>query len=124
MGNLILVMLGGAIGSSARYLFGSAALAALGPGYPWGTLGVNLIGGLAMGLLAGGLLRWGAGEQARLFLGVGVIGGFTTFSAFSLEVTTMIERGAVASALGYVLVSVVGAVAMLFTGLAAVRSLA
>ncbi len=124
MGNLFLVMAGGAIGSGARHLFGRWALAAFGPDYPWGTLGVNLIGGLAMGLLVGSLARSGGSEPARLLLGVGVLGGFTTFSAFSLDAALMVERGALALAAGYVLASVVGAIAALFGGLAIARGVA
>ncbi len=124
MGNLFIVMAGGAIGSGLRYLFGRAATGAFGPGYPWGTLGVNLIGGLAMGLLMGMLARTGGSEPVRLALGVGVLGGFTTFSAFSLDMVTMIERGAVASAMGYTVVSVIGAGAALFVGLQLTRGAA
>ena len=84
--HLLLVMLGGAVGAGARHLFGRASLGLLGPNYPWGTLGVNLIGGFLMGLLAGGLFRLGQNsDQMRMLLGVGVLGGFTTFSAFSLN---------------------------------------
>ena len=76
MPHLLLVMLGGAIGSGARFLFGRMTLAWLGPNYPWGTLGVNLIGGFAMGLLVGSLARIGqGGDQLRLILGVGLLGG-------------------------------------------------
>lgn len=124
MGNLLLVMAGGAVGAGARHLFGRWTLAAFRPDYPWGTLGVNLIGGLAMGLLAGTLARTTAGEPTRLLLGVGVLGGFTTFSAFSLDVATMIERGALVAAGGYVAASVIGSVVALFAGLALVRSIA
>lgn len=122
--SLSLVMLGGALGAAARYLVGQAMLGWLGPNYPWGTLAVNLIGGLAMGVLMGMLARMAAGEQARLFLAVGVLGGFTTFSAFSLELVTMLERGAMLTALGYALASVLGAVLALFAGLAMTRGLA
>jgi len=122
MGNLLLVMAGGAVGAGARHLFGRLTLTALGADYPWGTLGVNLIGGMLMGLLAGTLLRVGAGESARLLLGVGVLGGFTTFSAFSLDVALMIERGAIAAAAGYAAVSVAGSVIALFAGLTIARS--
>lgn len=121
---LFLVMAGGAVGSGARYLVGRAALGWLGADYPYGTLAVNLIGGLAMGLLVGVLARTGGSEPTRLLLGVGVLGGFTTFSSFSLEVVTMAERGALASALGYVLASVIGAVLALFAGLMLVRAVA
>lgn len=124
MGNLFIVMAGGAIGAGLRHLFGRWTLAAFGPGYPWGTLGVNLIGGLAMGLLVGLLARSGGSEQLRLALGVGVLGGFTTFSAFSLDLVTMIERGALASAFGYAVISVVGAALALFAGLQLTRGAA
>lgn len=121
MQGLLLVMAGGAVGAGARHLFGRMTLALFGPGYPWGTLGVNLIGGLAMGLLVGMLARTGAGEAWRLALGVGVLGGFTTFSAFSLDIANMIQRGEAATALGYALASVVGSVVALFGGLMLVR---
>ncbi|KQT26399.1 MULTISPECIES: fluoride efflux transporter FluC [unclassified Sphingomonas] len=124
MGNLFFVMAGGAVGSGLRYLFGRVMLSLSGPGYPWGTLGVNLIGGLAMGLLMGTLARTGGSEPVRLLLGVGVLGGFTTFSAFSLDMVTMIERGQPALALGYVLLSVVGAAVALFAGLTITRGVA
>ncbi len=117
-------MLGGALGAAARYLVGQAITGWLGPNYPWGTLAVNLIGGFAMGVLVGTLARMTSGEQARLFLAVGVLGGFTTFSAFSLELVTMLERGAMLTALGYALASVLGAVLALFAGLAMTRGLA
>jgi CrcB protein len=120
--NLALVMIGGALGAAARHLVGRSALAALGDAYPWGTLGVNLVGSLLMGLLAGVLARGAAGEPTRLLLGVGVLGGFTTFSAFSLELATMVERGALATALGYALLSVIGGVLALFAGLGLARS--
>ncbi len=122
--SLLLVMMGGALGAVARYLVGKALLGWLGPDYPWGTLAVNVLGGLAMGALAGMLGRMTAGDQARLFLAVGVLGGFTTFSAFSLELVTMLERGAMMTAMGYALASVAGAVVALFAGLAMTRGLA
>ena len=122
--HLFLVMLGGALGAGARYGVGRASLAMLGPGYPWGTLTVNLAGGFAMGLLAGLISRFVSGEEWRLLLGVGVLGGFTTFSAFSLEVANMIERGTIGTAALYVAVSVVGSVAALFVGLALARGFA
>lgn len=121
---LLYVMVGGAVGSGARYLTGRAMLSLLRPDYPFGTLAVNLIGGLLMGVLVGVLARNTASETWRLLLGVGVLGGFTTFSAFSLDVVTMIERGAIGVAFGYVLVSVIGSVAALFAGLSAVRAVA
>jgi CrcB protein len=121
---LLLVMTGGAIGAGARHLVGRAMLATFGPNYPFGTLAVNLAGGLLMGLLVGVLARGTFGEGTRLFIGVGVLGGFTTFSAFSLDVVTLIERGAVIPALGYVLASVIGSIIALFAGLSLVRAVA
>lgn len=119
---LFLVMIGGAFGAGARYLTGAAMLRVAGPGWPWGTLAVNLVGGFLMGLLAGWLARHGdGGANARLLLGVGVLGGFTTFSAFSLDVVLMLERGQYWPAAGYVAVSVVGSVAALMAGLSLVR---
>lgn len=115
-------MAGGAIGAGLRFLLGRFTLHQFGPGFPWGTLTVNLAGGLAMGLLAGLLARFGTGGEGwRLFVGVGILGGFTTFSAFSLETANMIERGAIGLAAGYALVSVIGSVLALFAGLWLVR---
>lgn len=120
---LVFVMIGGALGSGARYLTGRAALSLFGPNYPYGTLAVNLTGGLLMGALAGVLARAaGTGEAWRLFVGVGVLGGFTTFSSFSLDVVTMIERGAAGTAFAYALLSVVGSVLALFAGLMMTRT--
>lgn len=120
-----LVMAGGAIGSLARYQFGRLSMRLFGMAWPWGTLGVNIIGGLLMGLFAGWLAaRAQGGEAIRVFFAVGVLGGFTTFSSFSLETMLMIERGEWASALGYVLVSVLVSVAALGLGLGLVRALA
>jgi len=122
MPHLLLVMAGGAIGAGLRFLVGRFTLHQFGPGFPWGTLTVNLVGGLAMGLLIGLLARFGSGGEGwRLFVGVGILGGFTTFSAFSLETANMIERGAMGLAAGYALISVIGSVAALFAGLWLVR---
>ena len=107
MNALISVMVGGALGAGAR--FGVAQWLES----PWATLAVNLVGGLAMGSLIGTLAR--DSESWRLFAGVGVLGGFTTFSAFGLESWGMIERGQFPMAALYVTASVVGAV--LLTGL-------
>lgn len=115
-------MLGGAIGSGFRYQVGRFALQQLGPDYPWGTWAVNLAGGFLMGMLAGWLARSSdGGESFRLFLGVGVLGGFTTFSAFSLETFSMIARGDHFGAAAYAVSSVVGAVLMLFLGIGVMR---
>lgn len=125
MPHLFLVMAGGAIGAGLRFLLGRFALHQFGSGLPWGTLGANILGGLAMGVLAGLLARFGGGGEGwRLFIGVGILGGFTTFSAFSLETANMIERGALGVAAGYAAVSVIGSVAALFAGLWLVRAAA
>ncbi|WP_299321467.1 fluoride efflux transporter CrcB [Parasphingopyxis sp.] len=122
MPHLLLVMAGGAIGAGLRFLLGRWTLHQFGPAFPWGTLSANILGGLAMGILVGLLARFGTGGEGwRLFLGVGILGGFTTFSAFSLETVNMIERGAMGLAAGYALVSVVASVAALFAGLWLVR---
>ncbi len=126
MASSLYVALGGGIGAWLRYIVGRAWTLAIGPvaasAFPWATLSVNLIGSFAMGLLAGWLARFGAhGEGWRLLLGVGVLGGFTTFSAFSLELASMAQRGALGMAAGYALVSLVGGVAGLFAGLAMMR---
>lgn len=100
-------------------------LSLLGPNYPWGTLTVNLVGGLLMGLLVGALARMTLpGETWRLFLAVGVLGGFTTFSSFALETVNLIERGDWSVALGYALLSLIGSVVAVFAGLGIARGLA
>jgi CrcB protein len=114
MSPLLLVMAGGAVGAGARYLFGLAAADAMGLAFPWGTWGVNILGGLLMGLLVA-LLPDGSSVW-RLFLGVGVLGGFTTFSAFSLELFDMAARGEPALAGAYAVSSVAGSVVALLIG--------
>lgn len=120
MTRFLIVAAGGALGAVARYGVGRLLPAS---GWPWGTMAVNVIGGLAMGLLTGWLaFRGGAGgETVRLFAAVGVLGGFTTFSAFSLETALMIERREFALAMGYVGASVVLSIAALFLGLMLAR---
>src|SRR3546814_17572742 len=87
-------------------------LARLGPGFPWETLTINIAGSLLMGLLVGALARGSdGGETARLLIGVGILGGFTTFSSFSMEFWMLFERGHEAQAAAYVLASVTGAIA-------------
>lgn len=120
----LLVMAGAAIGGLGRYHLGRLALHMGGVAYPWGTLAANLLGGLAMGLLAGWLSARGGSESIRLFAAVGVLGGFTTFSAFSLEMMLMLDRGAYVVALGYALISVIGAIAALAIGLGVMRGIA
>lgn len=121
--SLFLIMAGGAIGSGLRYVTGRAVLGLAGPDYPYGTLTVNLLGSLLMGVLMGIVARTGAGENWRLFAGVGVLGGFTTFSAFSLDVVRLAERG-IAPAAAYGMLSVLGSVGALVLGLQLARATA
>lgn len=127
MNNILLVMGGGAVGALARYQLGRLAGHAMpGATWPWGTFAANVLGGFAMGLLAGWLARANAGwgESVRLLLAVGVLGGFTTFSAFSLEMVLMMQRGQFGLALGYIVFSVIGAAAALVGGLSLMRNVA
>lgn len=124
MTRLLIVAAGGTLGAVARYGVGVWATRQFPTAqWPWATLTVNVVGGLLMGLLAGWLaFRGGAhSESLRLFAAVGVLGGFTTFSAFSLEAALMIERRQLAMAGGYVAVSVVLSIAALFIGLMVAR---
>lgn len=125
MANWLWVALGGAAGAVARYGLGVQAGRWLGSGWPWGTFAANLLGGLAMGGLAAWLAHRGGAdaERWRLLLGVGVLGGFTTFSAFSLETAAMIERRELAAAFAYVVLSVMLATGAVFLGLIAGRRL-
>lgn len=123
MTNWLWVALGGAAGSVARYGLGVQAGRWLGTAWPYGTFIANIAGGLLMGLLAGWLAHRGGADQERwrLLLGVGVLGGFTTFSAFSLETALMIERREWGGAMAYAGLSAVLAVAALFGGLMVAR---
>lgn len=124
MKHLLLVAAGGAIGASLRYLTGIAALRWFGAGFPWGTVMVNVIGSFAMGVLAELLVRkLGASSDLRLLLMTGLLGGYTTFSAFSLDAIFLIERGAYSAATGYILANVVGSILALLLGLMLARSL-
>ncbi|MFZ1679755.1 MAG: fluoride efflux transporter CrcB [Rhizobiaceae bacterium] len=122
MQHFLIVALGGGIGAGLRHLVNLGALRALGPSFPWGTLAVNIFGSLAMGLLVGVLAaRVHATAELRLFAATGVLGGFTTFSAFSLDAVTLFERGQAGSALAYVAASVILSIAALMLGLALMR---
>ncbi|WP_309092863.1 fluoride efflux transporter CrcB [Phenylobacterium sp.] len=119
---LLLVGAGGAAGAVARYLLGVQTLRWFGPAWPVGTFTANVLGGFLMGLLAGALAhRSEGGETWRLLLGVGVLGGFTTFSAYSLEVALMIEKRALGQALAYGAGSAALSVGALFAGLMLAR---
>jgi CrcB protein len=122
---LLLVMIGGAAGAGLRWEFGRLALRQLGAGFPWGTLGVNLIGGLLMGVLAGSMMTHGSADRPLwLLLAVGLLGGFTTFSAFSFDLFAMLERGRLGTALLYVAASVLGSLLLLALGWWAARAAA
>ena len=123
--NVVLVALGGACGSVLRYGAGLAAARWLGVGFPYGTLFVNVTGSFAMGLLIECLTRryGGADAQLRLLLATGVLGGYTTFSSFSLDVATLVERGALITAFVYLAVTILAGIAALFAGLALSRHL-
>ena len=125
----LLVAAGGATGAWLRYLASRATLSVIGPvaatAFPWATLLINVSGSFAMGLLAGWLARHGqGGEHWRLLLGVGVLGGFTTFSAFSLEVVLLASRGAIGMAALYAALSLAAGIGGLMLGLATMRGIA
>ncbi|UGX87333.1 fluoride efflux transporter CrcB [Phyllobacterium meliloti] len=125
MNAILLVASGGAIGSVARYLAGLLMTRILGAAFPWGTLTVNVVGGLLMGLFIELLARrFDGSNELRLFVAVGIMGGFTTFSSFSLDVALLWERGEVFSALIYVLLSVILSIGALFLGLWLARAVA
>ena len=121
----LLVFVGGGIGAALRHGVNRAALALVGGGFPFATLIVNVLGSYLMGALAGLLLARGMGEHpVRTFLATGVLGGFTTFSAFSLDAALMWQRGELASLNIYAVGSVIGSIGALLLGLATVRLLA
>jgi len=122
--NYLLIFIGGGVGSALRYGASRASLELIGPNFPAGTLFVNVVGSTLMGILAAWFaLRGEADQTARLFLTTGILGGFTTFSAFSLDTATLWERGAQATTIGYVLATFVLSVGGLFAGMAATRAL-
>ncbi len=124
MTHLILVALGGAVGASMRHAVNLAGLRWLGTGFPWSTITVNIVGSFAMGLFVAWMLqKLGGSQELRLFVATGILGGFTTFSAFSLEFAALWERGSGSLALFYAAASVVLSVAALFVGLVIGRSL-
>ena len=121
---IIWIALGGAIGSAARYLVSVFAGRVLGLDFPWGTVIVNILGSFAMGVLIAFLaLRWSAGQETRAFLTTGILGGFTTFSAFSLDFATLVERRAFDLAFYYAAGSVAFSLIAIFAGLWLSRNL-
>lgn len=123
MNNVLLVAAGGAIGASARHLVGVASLRVFGASFPYGTLIVNVLGCLVMGVFVGLLAaRFQGSEALRLFVATGFLGGFTTFSAFSLDFTVLWDRGETGLAIGYVAVSVLVSLSALAAGMWLVRA--
>lgn len=124
MSHLLIVALGGAIGASLRHLTGLAALRLFGHAFPWGTLAVNVVGSFVMGVFIELLARrLNASNELRLFIATGLLGGFTTFSAFSLDAIVLWERGEAVHTIAYIAASVILSIGGLFVGLSLVRSL-
>ena len=118
----LIVFLGAGIGGALRHGVNIGAARLFGYGFPFGTLIVNVLGSFLMGLLAGYFaFRPGLGQHVRLFLTTGILGGFTTFSAFSLDSALLVERQAYGMAAGYAVGSVAASVSALFFGLAVFR---
>lgn len=124
VGGYLVVFVGGGLGAALRHGVNRASLAYLGPEFPYGTLVVNVVGGLLMGLLAElFLVKVGGSEEFRLFLTTGFLGGFTTFSAFSLDAALMWQRSDYAALATYVGASVFLSIGALFLGMATIRTL-
>ncbi len=124
MMNMVIVAFGGAVGSVCRYLVGLWTLRRFGPNFPWGTLTVNIVGCFAIGLLTEVIARrLNASVEMRLLLVTGFLGGFTTFSAFSLDALALFERGAGMAAAAYIAASVGVSLAAVFGGLALGRAI-
>ena len=115
--NAIAVFLGGGLGAVLRWLVGRASMAMFGAAFPWGTMAVNILGSFLIGLSVGAFSAFGTGQAMRLFLVTGFLGGFTTFSAFSLDALTLWERGQHGLAAAYVLASVLTSLAAIVAGM-------
>ncbi|HEY4943254.1 MAG TPA: fluoride efflux transporter CrcB [Rhizomicrobium sp.] len=124
LGILIAVALGGALGSLLRYFVAGGIQSAAWPGYPWGIFVVNITGGFLMGVIVElSALKLQLSPEVRAFLTIGILGGYTTFSTFSLDSVLLIQRGAYVSAAAYVVGSTVLSILALFAGLWLVRAL-
>jgi len=122
---LLWIGLGGFLGANARYLLGRAIVERAGAGFPWGTLAVNLTGAFLIGVIAEWLLlRQDSPDAWRLFLVVGVLGGYTTFSSYAFEIVALLRDDKLLRALAYVLVSNVAGIALCFLGVALARRVA
>ena len=120
---ILAVAFGGAIGSAARYLAGHGSAKLFGLAFPWGTLIINIAGSFLIGVFAESFaLRWDAPQAVRVFLTVGICGGFTTFSTFSLDAFVLIERGELWQAAAYMIGSVALSIGGLFAGLHLMRA--
>jgi len=125
MRSVIVVFIGSGIGGALRHLVGLASLRLMGPNFPYGTLLVNVVGAVLMGLLAGWFaFRVSGHDDLRLFLTTGILGGFTTWSTFSLDVVTLWQRGQPLAAFGYVAISLIASLAGLAAMLLVMRRLA
>ena len=124
MGRVLLVAVGGALGSAVRYVVATMALTWMGPTFPWGTLAVNLVGSFLIGFVQQlATEAFVIGEDSRLFLTTGVMGGLTTYSAFSYETVRLFEAGAAWQAWLNVVVTTAACLALCFLGLTAGRVL-
>lgn len=122
LNTILAVAAGGALGATGRHLVSRASVHLLGTSFPWGTVVVNVMGSLVMGMLIElAALKLSMSLEMRAFIFVGLLGGFTTFSTFSLDAVTLFERGEMLSAFLYVLGSVVASVSGLFLGLYLIR---
>ncbi|NTF32164.1 fluoride efflux transporter CrcB [Rhizobium skierniewicense] len=122
--NIALVAVGGAIGSVARYLVGVWSVRLAGPNFPWGTMTVNIVGAFLIGLMVEVVARrFDASAEIRVFIVTGVLGGFTTWSSFTLDAVTLFERGDVGQAALYLAGSLTLSFTAIFAGLALGRSL-
>jgi CrcB protein len=125
MYQLLIVAIGGAVGASFRHLTNIGALRLFGTSFPWATLGINIAGSLLMGLCAEMLTRrLGGSPDLKFFVMTGILGGFTTFSAFSLDFAQLVERGQIAPAVFYAMGSVVFSILAVFAGLWVARHFA
>jgi CrcB protein len=119
---ILAVAMGGAIGAVGRHLVAGQVMRLAGGGFPFGTMTVNILGSFILGVLVELMaVKWSVGQELRGFIVVGVLGGFTTFSAFSLDAVLLYERGNLAGSAAYVLVTVIASLGGMFAGLALCR---
>lgn len=119
---ILAIAAGGAVGALARHYVAHAVTTAVGQGFPWGIVVVNILGSFLMGcLVEAAALAWSPSIEVRAFIMVGVLGAFTTFSTFSLDVVLLVQRGQMFAAASYILISVICAIVALFAGMAIMR---